>query len=236
MQKRVAVYAALLTSIALWFGACTSATPTSSIVVHATALGGFPFPVGTTWVYSRIEYQQVIGNPTQIISATDLITETVVRAEGTAPAQQYLHKQTVSLVSAPPGWQDNSPNGNGEYWYRIDGTRVFSSPEGFRQTKTLVYDFPFAVGKSWCPEQPPPAYNPTCSSMGRRTVENHASYTTPVGSFNDCYELSQQYNSGGVIEWFCNGIGVVARKYDHAGSRFGFEDKLIRFSIGSLPP
>lgn len=197
-------------------------------------LGGFPFPVGTTWIYSRVQYDPMIGDPTQTMTATNLITETVVRAEGVFPNQEFLHRQTASLVSAPPGWRDNSSNFNRESWYRIDGTRIFSSPEGFRQINTLVYEFPFVVGKSWCP-QPPPAVNPACMSMGRRTVQSRTTYTTPTGSFDECYELSQDFNSGGVTEWFCNGVGVVARKYDHAGTRFGFADTLVGFSMGSPP-
>ncbi len=67
---------------------------------------------------------------------------------------------------------------------------------------------------------------------GLRTVESRTSYTTPIGTFDDCYEISEEFNSGGVREWFCNGIGTVARKYDHSGTRFGFQDTLIRYSRG----
>ena len=205
-------------------------------LLHKTALGGFPFPIGTTWVYLRVQYDQVPGSPSETITATNRITETVVRVEGNAPSQEYLHRQTATLVSAPPGWQDNSANFDWELWYRFEGSQVFSSPEGYRQSSMLVYDFPFTVGNSWCPEQPPPSYNPGCGSMGGRTVQNRTSYTTPVGSFDDCYEISQDINSGGTTEWFCNGIGVVARKYDHSGTRFGFQDTLVGFSLGALPP
>ncbi len=206
----------------------------SESVEHPTALGGFPFPVGTAWVYSRVQYEPMIGDPTQIITATNLVTETVVRVEGVASNQTFLHRQTASLVSAPPGWQDNSSNFNWDLWYQIAGNQIFSSSDHFKEIRTLVYDFPFVVGKSWCP-RPPPAINPNCMAMGRRTVEKQTRYTTPVGTFDDCYELSQDVNSGGVTEWFCNGIGVVARKYDHVGTRFGFADVLIRFSTGPPP-
>ncbi len=200
-----------------------SATPESSLT-------GYPFPVRTTWVYRRLQYEQAMGDPTRIITATNLITETVVRAEGAGPAQQFLHRQTATLVSASSDWEYDSSDLNWESWYRVDGTRVFSSPAGSPNINTLVYDFPLSVGKSWCPEVPPPAYNVDCIAMGRRTVTSEAIYATPAGTFDQCYEINQDYNSGGVWEWFCNGVGVVARKYDHGGSRFGFEDTLIRFS------
>ncbi len=210
-----------------------TSTPTP---LPKTALGGFPFPVGTTWVYSRVQYDTVIGDPTQLITATNLITETVVRAEGIVLFQYFLYKQTASLVGAPSGWQDNSANFDREEWYHIDGKQIYSSPNGYPQSNLLLYDFPLVVGKSWCPDQPPPTYNPTCTAMGRHKVEKQTSYTTPFGTFDECYEISEDINSGGVTEWFCNGIGVVAHKYDHAGTRFGFEDTLIRFAKGSPTP
>lgn len=201
---------------------------------HTTALGGFPFPAVSTWVYSRVQYEP-LGNVSRIVTATNLITETVVRAERTSPDQAFLHQQTASLVRAPQGWQDNSPNFNSQAWYRTNGTRVYSTPDGSPGINTLVYDFPFTVGKSWCPQEPPD-YNPNCMSMGRRTVKKHTGYETPAGKFDDCYELSQDYNSGGTTEWYCNGVGVVARKYDHAGTPFGLQDTLLHFSIGSSLP
>jgi hypothetical protein len=98
----------------------------------------------------------------------------------------------------------------------------------------LRYDFPLSAGKSWCPEPQPPV-DPGYHSNGLRTVQNPIRYTTPAGTFSECYEITEEFNSGGVNEWFCNGIGVVARKYDHSGTRFGYEDTLIRFSMSSPP-
>jgi hypothetical protein len=45
--------------------------------------------------------------------------------------------------------------------------------------------------------------------------------------------MQDQVNSGGVIQWFCEGVGRVASKYDHAGTRFGFSEELTAFTLGS---
>lgn len=178
------------------------------------------------------------SDPRNIITATYLITETVARIEIDSPylAVQVMHDK--SLIAADPRWtvtdSDSFPH---EYWYAIQGHQIFTADPpkpGSREMTplSLEYDLPFAEGKSWCPAPPPPV-NPACMSMGRRTVESKIAYTTPLGKFDDCYMITQDINSGGVTQWFCNGIGVVVQKYDHAGTRFGFQDTLVRFFGGS---
>lgn len=210
-------------------------TTTLSLLVVKNALGGFPFPPGTTWVYSEVEYQQVVGDPTATITATRLITETVTPIDGIAPSVSFRIKRDASVVSAPSDWDDAMSNGVSDSVYRIEGNQIFSIFGESSQMRTLVYDFPFIVGKSWCPEQPLPDDLPSCHENGLRQVENRTSYAALVGTFDECYDISEEYNSGGVREWFCNGIGVVAREFDHSGTREGFEDKLINYSRPLLP-
>ncbi|MGE5141745.1 MAG: hypothetical protein ACM3JD_19945, partial [Rudaea sp.] len=118
------------------------------------------------------------------------------------------------------------------------GDRIYQSPQrpgkaGASQLAlTLAFDLPLTIGKSWCPQTPPPA-NPDCASLGRRTVEEKGVYTAPAGRFEDCFEIAEDFNSGGVTRWFCPGVGIVAQKYDHRGSRFGFEQVLIKYLKGS---
>jgi hypothetical protein len=208
------------------------AASTLSPLVHKSPLDGFPFPVGTSWVYARVEYQQF--GTTDIITATTLITETIIDTEGAGSSLSFHHKQTATTLNPPAGWVDDPATDNWERWYRIIGNQVVSySKPNDEQTRVVAYELPLAVGMTWCPEQPVPAYNPNCSAMGRRSVQSQTSYATPIGTFDECYEITEEYNSGGVTQWFCNGIGVVARKYDHSGSRFGFEDTLISYSRGS---
>jgi hypothetical protein len=73
-----------------------------------------------------------------------------------------------------------------------------------------------------------------CTAAGRRTVASQGPYTTPAGEFSDCSQITEDYNSGGVTRWLCRGVGVVAQKYDHAGTRFGFWQVLIAFRPGAF--
>jgi hypothetical protein len=208
----------------------------SAPVAHKNALGGFPFPYGTTWVYSRVEYAQAIGDPTQILTATSVVTETIGAMPSNAPSYTFMLERTVSNIHEPDGWWGGSPVKAGEYWYRIRGNQVLSihSPES--QNGSLLYDFPLAADKSWCPQEILPDNLPSCHMNGLRTVENRTSYTTPAGTFDECYEISEEYNSGGVWEWFCDGVGTVARRYDHGGTAFGFQDTLVGFIRGAGAP
>jgi hypothetical protein len=41
------------------------------------------------------------------------------------------------------------------------------------------------------------------------------------------------FNSGNIIRWFCDGVGLVAVKYDNMGTRFGFTQELVSFKSGA---
>jgi hypothetical protein len=64
-----------------------------------------------------------------------------------------------------------------------------------------------------------------------RAIENVEYVQTPAGRFEHCYRMVDFYNSGGVRQWLCDGVGIVAQQYDHAGSQFGFKQELIKYSI-----
>jgi hypothetical protein len=125
MRRHGVVQVVVWTSIALWLAACANsitssplptiaataapprsaaATSTPDLAAHKNALGGFPFPAGTTWVYSRVEYQQVIGDPTSLITATRLFTDTVVPTQSDPQTISFVQERTVSEGSTPPVW------------------------------------------------------------------------------------------------------------------------------------
>jgi hypothetical protein len=35
------------------------------------------------------------------------------------------------------------------------------------------------------------------------------------------------YNGGSTFEWLCSGVGPVKTKFDHVGTPFGFETRLL---------
>ncbi|HEY89015.1 MAG TPA: hypothetical protein G4N98_04675 [Thermoflexia bacterium] len=206
--------------------------------VSRNGLDEFPMAVGTTWVYSYIPYDPLPSDPTQIITATYLMTETVVETEVLPPYSAMKIRRDTSPVSSTPLTLTNLPVE--EFWYVISGTLVFEQgqlPElaAFDPDYSrLAYDLPLVVGKQWCPicldlKNPDNPEDVHCEANGMRTVIERTSYRTPLGEFEDCYEIIETYLSGGITRWFCNGVGVVAAKYDHAGTRFGFQQELIKY-------
>jgi hypothetical protein len=206
----------------------------------------FPLTQGTTWVYTYIPYEPRPSDPTQIITAAYIITETVVETETSEPYLFARVQRDTKLTSAVPLTLTNLPTG--EFWYVISGTQVFKENQATDPTtfdpvySQLVYDFPLKEGKTWCPIQvdlknPDHPEEVHCEANGLRTVAKRAPYQTPAGNFADCYQITEAYLSGGVIRWFCyvetRGIGVAAAHYDHAGTRYGFEKTLISYTSPS---
>ena len=206
---------------------------------------GFPLEKGTTWTYSYQTYEPSPSDPAQVIQAAYQLTETVTDTEVSDPYLIAHIKRDYQLTDIDPDWTgDYEVSQAGEYWYVIDGQKVFESrsPVDSSNINTNVflldYRFPLALGKSWCLQsldsKNPSSYeDATCEFIGKRMVTNREPYETPAGRFEDCYEFTDYYNGGNFIHWFCTGVGVVFRKFDHAGTRFGFEQTLTRFSNGT---
>jgi hypothetical protein len=68
--------------------------------------------------------------------------------------------------------------------------------------------------------------------VGRREVTGYGRYEGPAGSFENCYDLTDVYNGGNILQTVCDGVGIVHMKFDHSGTRFGFEQTLVSFSTG----
>jgi hypothetical protein len=226
---------------------CTLARPSIAFLFEGSAspdqshtLAEFPLSKGTIWVYSYTEYEPTTTNPTQITKAAYLFTETILGTQS-VPSYFIAHVQHEErLVKADPDWIYTESSRPKEFWYVVRGQQVYESALPLDltniQTDTLLlaFDFPLVLGKSWCPSIYVKGEKiQDCTASGRRTVANQESYQTPAGDFKQCYKLTEDFNSGGVTRWLCNGIGVVAEKYDHAGTRFGFQETLASFSRGS---
>ena len=144
------------------------------------------------------------------------------------------------LIQAPPDWPLTESSRPNEFWYLVKGQQVYESSQPVdpgkisTDTLTLAYEFPLALGRNWCPW----AYVKgekvqDCVAAGKRNVVSQESLDTPAGRFDNCYKITEDVNSGGVTRWLCKSIGVVALKYDHAGTRFGFQQTLVGYSKGS---
>ena len=202
----------------------------------------FPLEKGTTWVYSYKAYQPSASDPAEIIEATYQLTETVIKTEAISPYFVAQVKKDYELINADSGWiADIASNQPGESWYITSDHKLFESRIAIDTTNIntddflLAYDFPISPGKSWCWLQldlknPNQKEIVDCEFVGKRMVTNNGVYETPADKFADCYELTDYSNGGNIIHWFCRGVGIVFRKFDHAGTRFGFEQTLIGYS------
>jgi hypothetical protein len=205
-------------------------------------LSTFPLSPGTTWVYTKTGYTQADGDSQKIIQGTSTIEERVADVKTLEP-YTFVHIQgNKTMVSADPGWQENGTFGLGnyEYWYVIKNNQVYLSfiqpdPTQIKLAEMrLVYQFPLRVGSEWCPGpeikgQPIPDIA-SCGSKSIVTAEKP--YLSRLGELKPCFEIHVTSNSGDVISQFCEGVGVVAVKYNHGGTQFGEAQELIGFING----
>jgi hypothetical protein len=226
---------------------CTSAPPSKTSQLESPAssdsshaLAELSLAKGTTWVYSYAEYEPTALDPTQVITATYLFTETVIDTQ-TRPPFFIAHVQREErLVNAPPDWNYTASSRPNEFWYVANDQQIYESLQKLDltniQTETLIlaYDFPLSLGRSWCPSSYIKGEKvQDCTAAGKRTVVSQEKYNTPAGEFDNCYKITEDVNSGGVTRWLCKNIGIVAQKYDHGGTRFGFQQTLVNYSSSS---
>jgi hypothetical protein len=230
-MKKLLIFSLLMILLA----ACSAQKPIE--------VSGFPLENGTTWVYSYEAYDTSPSDPQQIVKATYQLTETIVETQ-TVSTNFVAHvKRERKLINADTDWVDLSSQPN-EFWYVKNAQKLFQSnlPLDINNIKTdqliLDYEFPLSLESSWCllPDSrnsTAPKDNAGCDFVGKRAVTDQGRYETPAGSFENCYGLMDAYNGGNIFQKLCDGVGIVFMKFDHAGSRFGFEQTLVNYSKGT---
>ena len=203
---------------------------------------GFPLEEGTTWVYSYEAYDISLSDPTQIIKANYQLTDTIVKTETVSNYAVAHVRRKRELIKADAGWTQDVSNQLNEFWYVRNDQQLFQSnfPLDTNNIKLeeliLDYEFPLSLSKSWClfsDNSNDPKEIASCDFVGKREVTDQGSYETPAGNFDNCYDLIDYYNGGNILHKFCDGIGIVFMKFDHSGTRFGFEQTLISYSQGT---
>lgn len=198
------------------------------------ALEDYPLAPGTTWMYRYEEYQSATQDTTRIISATSVLTETVIDSRYSEDFYLVQVKTSRRLVDADKEWVANE-DGADTFWYIVNGGKVYEASPPFdidtidTDNLKLLYNLPLSDGQGWCPYEAEsssstPEALQNCS--GRSTIQAIGRLDTPAGTFEDCYEIVERYNNGSVITRFCNGVGQVSAHFDHAGSRFGYHKEL----------
>jgi len=208
------------------------------------ALDQFNMNQGAARVYYYQAYQPSSSDPTKTIKATFQLTEEIVDRT-VVPAYVIAHaKRQLKVIQADPNWSGDTTTQASEIWYVVSGQRIYSQKTAVDPTNinvnsmTLSYDFPLEPGKNWCPQLYDPK-DPThkqitdCRLSGEREVVDHTTFTSDAGTFNDCYNIVDHYSDGQIFQRFCTGVGVVMLSFDHAGTKFGFQQSLSSYLIGT---
>lgn len=204
-------------------------------------VSGFPLEKGTTWVYSYEAYDTSPSDPQKIIRATYQLTETIVETQAISENFVAHVKRDRKLIKADTDWMQDYASEQNEFWYVRNGQKLFQSnlPLDTSNIKTdeliLDYEFPLSLRNSWCLFSPgskgsTPPDNTGCDFVGKRAVTDQGRYETPAGNFDNCYDLVDYFNGGNIFQKLCDGVGIVFMKFDHSGSRFGFEQTLTSFT------
>ncbi len=216
-------------------------TPTPPAVMYDTrdTLRELPLNLGAVWVYSKTDYETVVGG--EIITVTLQITDTVIAVERHDSMVAARVRRTTDFApsSQDPKMEAKYRNNFGsildpkEKWVIVDGNKVYEQWElnwNTLEQAWLAYIFPLHEDNHWYPDPEQRAqFSPYPGIPGVRIVDASRPFTVPAGRFENCFHIAEHSNSGGDY-WFCPTIGLVAEQYDHAGTPFGYRLELIRFS------
>jgi len=205
-------------------------------------VSGFPIEKGTTWIYTYTAYDPAPSDPEKVIQATYQVTDTVVDTETVFTYFVAHVKRDWRLINADPDWLRDLSGQPRELWYIRDGNQIYHSnfpidTESINPDQLILdYKFPLSVRDNWCllPDSRSGSGKIAgCKFVGRREVTDQGQFESPAGNFENCYELMDIYNGGNIIQKFCDGAGIVYMKFDHAGTKFGFEQTLTSYSKGT---
>lgn len=226
-------------------------SPTLSAAIDV--LREFPLKPGAKWVYLEQAYDTIPNDALperkdRQITATLLVTDTVVETQmhDTYYAAKVVRARTIITTSldlallgtyAQDSFSNNYPD---PVWYIFATDKVYWQPQELDwtnlQSSIVQYKFPLVAGMCWYPD---PATKFDCSNgdpstiiPGYRIVEALENQHLPAGDFENCFKISEIYNSGPSIDRFCLGVGVVGQDYDHGGTPFGSHSQLIQFTPG----
>lgn len=189
----------------------------------------YPLTTSNTWIY---EYTAYTGEQ----KATWRITETVV---------DHIEKDglLINVVERHATLESGNPEGittppiEEVFRYILKNGRIYRQSgaldlENLEQTAYLELVLPLENQPCWMviPGSAPDA------TTGCRTVDaTPVNYQTPAGEFFACHTLLTPYNNGLETQIYCPQAGFVSSKFDHRGSPYGYESKLIGYSLSGLP-
>lgn len=227
-----------------------SSTPIQQISEPLTA---FPLLLGHSWRYSDLHYETF---QRERMTATYALTETVIATYVQPPfyAALQLSERAIENEAAtvPEGAEPFQPLEDEVMasWYVISDTRLYQQEQLdlslIKQDQaTLEYIFPLSANIFWMPNPQQRDSYPTVEFdadsegapdiiPGLRSANGPVKQQVAAGSFETCFEIISFYNNGLIHEWFCPTVGVVAQRFDHSGSPFGYRTSLNHVETRAL--
>jgi hypothetical protein len=219
----------------LLLGACTrsassplaipSLQPTPSPTPAAVP---YPLALASTWIYDYRAY-----SASQ--QAAWIVTETIIKSDQQIVLLIATVQRTARLIDGQPDQSLPNIPKDETFWYILRGGELYRqtghlNPSDLSQNTSLELFFPPESVPCWyLAESLGPLQK---GESGCRTVNTYLpSYETVSGSFKNCLELITPFLSGNELAIFCPHIGFVAGKYEHLGDVFGYEFKLLGYSL-----
>ncbi len=199
---------------------------------------GYPLALNNTWVYKSNRYEGF--DPSEIMTATSTITETVVDVK-TDPAYVAAKiRQDTSAeipIAGPSNLQNLRPASTTEYWlvhadhrlYRQDADLDLSNLDN-RDSLELTFPLQAMAQWVWLPARLPT--DPDTSGVLRQVL-TVGKVQVPAGRFDSCFLIKDRWVTDTVESWFCPGVGWVDRKGDHNGTPYGSRRVLLGHELNT---
>lgn len=204
-----------------------AATATEFAGQSRRTLAAFPLQVGNSWVY---DYQAYSGDEKASWQVVDTIVET--RQSGMLSA--FTLQREVSLVQGMPSKEFiNTPKAQ-TYWYILSGNAVYRQETldwSTVENSGLELVWPFPAQGCWFPDPEQRSNLALPGRPGCRSADGPLTLQLPAGSMDHCYHLMTPYNNGAILLDFCEQVGFVGGKFDHAGTAFGDSFQLTAYSL-----
>jgi len=222
------VHICCLIVLALTSTSCAVSKPTPIPPLPGSETG-FPLALDNTWVFQATRYEGF--NPSEIMTTTLVITETVVEVKSTSSylvAKIHRDESAETPVVVPPSMQDIPPRPatSSDYWFVVSGNRIYRQERNLDlsslyDTAKLELVLPLKVGEKW---------NLFDGGILREVVKVDT-VTVPAGRFNNCFFFEDGWAGSTAETWFCPNVGIVDEKMDHHGTPVGWHQVLTRYQL-----
>ena len=228
MFRFFTVHVYCLIVLALISASCAVSKPTP-IPTLPSPVNDLPLAVGNTWVFQVTRYEGF--NPREIMTATLVITETVVEVKSTESyfvAKIHRDESAETPVVVPPSMRDIPPRPatSSDHWFVVGENRIYLQEKNLDvsnlyDTAKLELVLPLKVGEKW---------NLFDGGIVREIVKVDT-VVVPAGRFDNCFFFEDAWATDIATTCFCPNVGFVDEKMDHRGTPIGWHRVLTKYQL-----